>query len=148
MAKYNCYMQRIDKPNQPVYNIETHFPGLHYKEFKGLENFGKIKSVYTEAFAETDALQVYVHPTPVRDAIMLTLTLVFFGDDYRKVYHDFVDYISKGKISYWDDIRNRKVDFVLIDAIEPSEDNLKGTKYLQASFKLQGLSGQTIVKTI
>lgn len=135
------YMQRVDKTNQPVKDLEADFKGLRYKEFKGLENFGKIKSVYTESFAETDELQVYMADTPIRENITPTLTLVFIGDNKRKAYHDFVDYISTGKIAYWDNVRKRKITFILTESIEPEYDTVKDTEYIQASFKLQCLNG-------
>lgn len=142
--KYNCYMRRIDIANQPEKNLERDFDGLIYKEFSGLDSYGKIKSVYTEEFAETDELQIYQNPTPIRENPDLTFTCVFIGDNRRKTYHSFVDYISRGKIQYWDDIRNRKVTFILIEAVEPSEDKLYGdTPYIIASFKLKNIKGQT-----
>lgn len=144
MADYNCYMRRIDIANQPEKNLERDFDGLIYKEFSGLDSYGKIKSVYTEEFAETDELQIYQNPTPIRENPDLTFTCVFIGDNRRKTYHSFVDYISRGKIQYWDDIRNRKVTFILIEAVEPSEDKLYGdTPYIIASFKLKNIKGQT-----
>lgn len=137
-------MRRIDITNQPEKNLERDFDGLIYKEFSGLDSYGKIKSVYTEEFAETDELQIYQNPTPIRENPDLTFTCVFIGDNRRKTYHSFVDYISRGKIQYWDDIRNRKVTFILIEAVEPSEDKLYGdTPYIIASFKLKNIKGQT-----
>lgn len=137
-------MRRIDIANQPEKNLERDFDGLIYKEFSGLDSYGKIKSVYTEEFAETDELQIYQNPTPIRENPDLTFTCVFIGDNRRKTYHSFVDYISRGKIQYWDDIRNRKVTFILIEAVEPSEDKLYGdTPYIIASFKLKNIKGQT-----
>lgn len=149
MADYKFYMQRVDLASQPIKDLEKDFPGLKYKEFKGLESYGKIKSVYTEEFAETDELQVFQNPTPIRENTDLTLSLVFIGDKRRETYHDFVDYISNGKIRYWDDCRYRQVDFILIEAIEPSEDILYGdTAYILSSFNLKNLNGQTIKKTV
>lgn len=137
-------MRRVDILGQPEKDLEVDFPGLIYKEFSGLDSYGKIKSVYTEEFAETDELQIYQNPTPIRENPDLTFTCVFIGDNRRKTYHSFVDYISRGKIQYWDDIRNRKVTFILIEAVEPSEDKLYGdTPYIIASFKLKNIKGQT-----
>lgn len=144
MSDYKCYMRRIDIAGQPEMDLEKNFKGLIYKEFIGLDSYGKIKSVYTEEFAETDELQVYQNPTPIRENTDLTFTCIFTGNDRRNVYHSFVDFISKGKIQYWDNIRNRKVTFILIEAIEPSDDKLYGsTPYIIASFKLKNIKGQT-----
>lgn len=144
MADYNCYMKRVDIASQPEINLEEHFVGLKYKEFSGLDSYGKIKSVYTEEFAETDELQIYQNATPIRESTDLTFTCLFVGANRRQTYHSFVDFISRGKIQYWDDIRNRKVTFILIEAIEPSDDKLYGgTPYIMASFKLKNIKGQT-----
>lgn len=143
MATPEFFMQRIDLLNQPVKNLEKDFDGLRYKEFKGLENYGKLKSVYTETFAETDEVQVYMAPKIVRENIELTLTLLFVGDNRRATYHSFVDYISKGKIKYWDTVRKREVVFILTEAIEPEEDTAKeGDGYTMVSFTLTCINGQ------
>ena len=47
----NFYMKKVGEDTE--YNIENHWNGLLYKQFKGLSDYGKIKSVYTESFAET-----------------------------------------------------------------------------------------------
>lgn len=143
MATPQFFMQRVDIQNQPVKNLEEDFPGLKYKEFKGLEKYGKNKGIYTETFAETDEVKVWIHPYPIRENIELTLTLVFIGSSRRATYHRFVNYISDGKIKYWDNVRKREVTFVLIEAIEPETDTLiGGADYIQASFKLTCLNGQ------
>lgn len=145
MANYNFYMQRVDIANQPIKDLERDFSGLLYKEFKGLDSYGKIKSTYTESFAETDELQVFIAEKPIRENIDLTLTLIFKGDRRRATYHSFVEYISSGVIKYWDNCRNRQISFTLIDAIEPETDLLYGgIPYLQVPFKLQAMNGQTL----
>ena len=117
MSDYKCYMRRIDISGQPTLDLEVDFKGLIYKEFTGLDSYGKIKSVYTEEFAETDELQIYQNSTPIRENTDLTFTCIFTGNDRRKVYHSFVNFLSKGKIQYWDNIRYRKVTFILIEPI-------------------------------
>lgn len=149
MADPIFYMQRVDLLNQPVKNLEVDFPGLRYKEFKGLEKYGKNKGVYTEAFAETDELQVYIAPEPIRENIELTLTVLFLGKNRRSTYHSFVDYISEGKIKYWDTVRKREITFVLIEEIEPEVDGVKGDDdYMMVSFNLTCLNGQAKTVTI
>lgn len=143
MATPQFFMQRVDLLNQPVKNLEEDFPGLRYKEFKGLEKYGKNKGVYTESFAETDEVQIWMSPTPIRENIELALTLLFIGENRREAYHTFVDYISQGKIKYWDNVRNREVVFVLIEAVEPEIDTVKGgDDYLIAPFNLTCTNGQ------
>lgn len=143
MAAPKFFMQRVDLLNQSVKDLEEDFPGLKYKEFKGLEKYGKNKGVYTETFAETNEVQVFMTPTPIRENIELILTLLFIGSSRRATYHLFVDYISQGKIKYWDNVRNREVVFVLIEAVEPETDTVKGgDDYIIAPFRLTCLNGQ------
>lgn len=143
MTDYNFYLQRTDLVAQPIKNIEEDFPGARYKEFQGLENYGKDKGVYTESFAETDQINVYKTSKPIRENITPTLTMLFMGNNRRSTYHTFVDYITSGKMAYWDNCRNRKIFFVVEEAIEPSTDLLYGsTPYIEASFKLTCLNGQ------
>ena len=138
----NFYMKKVGEDTE--YNIENHWDGLLYKQFKGLSDYGKIKSVYTESFAETDKLNYYQASKPIRENTDLELTLVFKGDNRRATYDNFVEYISSGEIIYHDDVRNKYVNFILIEAITPSEDQLYGDiKYIIATFKLKNINGQT-----
>ena len=42
MSDYKCYMRRIDISGQPEMDLEKDFKGLIYKEFTGLDSYGKI----------------------------------------------------------------------------------------------------------
>lgn len=145
MADCNFYMQRVDIADQPIKDLVRDFPGLLYKEFEGLDSYGKIKSTYIESFPENDEIQAFIAEKPIRESINLTLTLIFKGDRRRATYHSFVEYISLGVIKYWDNCRNRQLLFTLIDAVEPEKDLLYGgTPYIQVPFKLQAMNGQTL----
>lgn len=141
ITSYHIYMKRLDIVGGAWIDLEATYPGLRYKELKGIENYGKKRSVYIEEFAETETPAIYVHHTSIREDIEITLTLLFVGSNRRKVYHDFVDFISIGKLEYKDDIRKRNIQMILIDAIEPTEDIFKGAEYMEASFKFRCLSG-------
>lgn len=143
MADYHIYMMRKDINPQIRRDLEVAFKGLKYKELKGVERFGERKNIYMESFAETDRIEVWQGDTAIRNNTEVILTLVFIGENRRQAYHDFVDYISVGEFEYTDDIRKRKFDFIFKNALEPSEDTLKGTEYIQADFVLQNLNGQT-----
>jgi hypothetical protein len=43
---YKFYMQRVDVAGQQEKDLESDFPGLRYKEAKGLETKGKPTNVY------------------------------------------------------------------------------------------------------
>ena len=42
MSDYKCYMRRVDILGEPEKDLEVGFPGLIYKEFSGLDSYGKI----------------------------------------------------------------------------------------------------------
>lgn len=41
MSDYKCYMRRVDILGEPEKDLEVDFPGLIYKEFSGLDSYGK-----------------------------------------------------------------------------------------------------------
>lgn len=147
MEKYNFYMSRwIGNAWESPINLEEYFSGLKYAECKGLSKYGKIKNIYTETYAETDELRTYI-PDPdeiARENTDIEFVFVFIGENRRDIYDNFINWLSGYKIKYWDDCRNREVEIILIDAIEPSDDELVGTTpFIRGTFKFKNLKGQT-----
>lgn len=144
---YHIYMRRFGTDSdetQPVIDLEADFPGLRYKESKGLSAKGAPKNIYVEEYADSDRARVFIPEEVCREATEITLTLLFVGEDRRKVFDDFYDYVKNGKFYYWDDVRKRKAAVVLNSAVEPSDDIFKGSDvYIQADFTFQNLYGQT-----
>lgn len=146
MNKYKFYMQRfpIDNETQPIKNLEEDFDGLLYSKLLGIDKYGKIKNIYTESYPESSELRTFIPSVITRDNPSLELTLYFTGENRRSVYHYFVEYISGHKLTYWDDCRNRKVDMLLIEAVEPSNDELYGNiPFIECTFKFTNLSGES-----
>lgn len=145
MNNYKFYMQRfpINDTIQPIMTLEEDFEGLIYSKLSGIDKYGKIR-VYTESYAESSELRTFIPEEITRDNPTLELTLYFTGDNRRSIYHRFVEYISGHKLTYWDDCRNRKVDIVLLEAIEPSDDKLIGSNlYIECTFKFTNLNGNS-----
>lgn len=146
------YMQKCDKNGAletgTLKNLEHDFVGLRYVEAKGISKIGKVKNIYTETYADADGIRIW-HPSendtkPMHEATVIELKLLFHGENRRKVYEAFNDYIFDGYHVFWDTLRNRKFTFVVMDAVEPGDDNLKsGTPYIIATWKLQNLLGKT-----
>lgn len=146
---YNFYMQQTDKSGAVVAgsqkDLENDFPGLKYIACTGLSSVGKPKNIYTENFAEASGFRTF-HPTDtggevVHEATAVELELLFLGDNRRGIYDAFCSYLRAGRLYYWDTARHRKVWITLLDAVEPSEDVLKGSPYLRAPFKFSNLWG-------
>lgn len=151
MGTYNFYMSRwIGNAWESPVNLEDYFTGLKYLKCDGLSKYGKIKNIYTETYAETDELRIYM---PGQDEIKrentdIEFTFAFIGDDRRDIYDNFITWLSGYKIKYWDDCRNREVEMVLMDAVEPSDDELVGTTpFIRGTFTFKNLNGQTIKHT-
>lgn len=148
---YKFYMSRwINAEWEAVASLEDYFDGLRYAECQGLSKYGKIKNIYTETYAETDELRTYI-PDPdgiARENTDIEFVFVFIGNNRRDVYDNFVNWLSGYKIKYWDDCRNREVEMILIEAVEPSDDELYGmTPFMRATFKFKNLKGQTVKHT-
>lgn len=143
--EYHFYMKnpKSDVYTNQVIDIEAAFSGLKYCRCEGLLKKGKQKNVYTENYADADGLRVWQGESVVREATTITFTFWFVGDMRHATYEEFCKYVSKGKISYWDDARKKEALIVLIDALEPSEDQFIGSvPYIKADFKFQNIWGE------
>lgn len=142
---YKFYMQRdpISEVPQSRKDLEVDFVGLKILQVKGEDSYGKPK-VYVESFAETDELNVYFPEVVYRDNPDVTFKIAFVGENRRKTYHSFVDYITGHKLTYWSTARNRKMRLVLLDAIEPSDDIMVGNQpHMIVSIKFKNINGKS-----
>lgn len=129
-------------------DLEADFEGLRYMEAKGIEKVGKAKNVYTEQYADSDELRTW-HPSEngektTHEATTIQLKLLFYGENRRKTYDEFNEYILGGYRMFWDTLRGRKFIFMVTEAVEPSDDNFKGgIPYIIGTWTLQNLKGKT-----
>lgn len=145
MNDYKIYMQQVNSDNTLgiLKDLEKDFPGLKYLKCEGLEAKGK-PYIYTEKYADSDELRVYIPDQINREATTITLSLCFIGEDRRDTYNNFYDYVKKGKFKYWDTVRNKEALLVLTNEVSPKEDFLKGsTPFIEVDFKFQNLYGAT-----
>lgn len=132
----------IQKEGQEPIGIQENYANIKYKQCKGLETVGKPKNKYTESYADADELRVYEPETVLRESTDITLTLVFVGRERKAAYRQFLDLVSSGKFYYWDTVRMKKAYLTLLESVEPSEDDYKGsTQYMLADFKFKNLWG-------
>ena len=72
------------------------------------------------------------------------MKLLFYGDNRRKTYEEFNNFIMGGYRAYWDTLRGKKFTFMVSEAVEPSDDILKGgVPYIICTWTLQNLKGKT-----
>lgn len=152
MSDVKFYMQKCSKQGVLVdgtlKDLELDFDGLRYMEAKGISKVGKVKNVYTESYSDSNILRTW-HPSEnneetTHEATTIQLKLLFYGDNRRSSYESFNDYIMDGYHVYWDTLRDKKFTFMVVDAIEPSDDILKGgVPYIICTWTLQNLKGKT-----
>lgn len=145
--QHKFYMSRfIQNTNSWEQEIELteHFQGLIFCECKGVSDYGAIKNIYSETFAESDTLRVYLPEKAVRESTDIKLTVLFTKENRRDVYDSFVEYITGKRIKYWDTVRNRQVEMIQVDKIEIDEDLLYGSApYIAVEFPFKNLKGYT-----
>lgn len=142
---YKFYIKRyVNNAWEEEVSITDYFTGLHYCKCSGLSDYGKIKNIYTESYAETDELRLYIPAIPVRENTDIEFEFAFSGDNRRDVYDSFVEWLSGYKLYYHDTLRKRTTHMVLIEAVEITDDYLYGNElYLVAKFKFKNIYGQT-----
>ena len=147
-SQYTHYMQRVDIENQPSYDIEEQFSGLLYMRAEGMNDIGKSKNVYTETYADSDSLRVYLPNDGVytNDATKITMHFLVIGDAETRqgIIDDFYEYVRIGVHSYWDDARNLEFDFIVQDEIKVSDEKWHGSSpYVEIAVVMQNLNGKT-----
>lgn len=130
-------------------DLETFFTSMRISQITGLSAKGKINNIYTESYPETEELRVYLPPTPNRANTDLEFTLTFGGETRRDVYDDFIGWVSGYKLKYYDTVRGRETEMVLIDAPTVDDDYLYGScPFFTAKVKFKNLYGHTTKKDI
>ena len=128
-SQYTHYMKRIDVNNASTYDIESHFSGLRYMKAEGMNDIGKTKNIYTEAYADSDRLRVHLPSTSIND----------YTNEATKITMHF---LIIGK--YWDDARNLEFDFIVTDEIKVSDERWHGSApYIEIAVPMQNLNGKT-----
>lgn len=149
---YKFYIQRVEKDADGVYqmvagtkkSLEDDFDGLKYSKLDGIYTIGKPKNIYTEKYADGDKLRVFTPKFASNDATTLTLTLYFFGENRNRVYENLMYELRQGVHRYWDTARKCWFDFILLDAVKPTDENwYKGKSYFKVDLKMQNIYGET-----
>lgn len=142
---YKFYISRlINGTWEDATDIESYFMGLHYLKCTGIDCYGATKNVFYETYSETSELRVYLPETVARENTDIEFEFVFEGDSRRDTYHSFVEWLSGKRLKYWDTLRNRELEMILMESVEPEEDELWGSQpYIKVPFKFKNLKGET-----
>lgn len=148
-SQYTHYMQRVDQAdNLGEIDIEEQFSGLLYMSAEGMNDIGKPKNIYTESYAESDALSVYLPQDSgyANEATKITMHFLVVGDASTRqtTIKNFFDYIRVGVHKYWDNARNLNLYFIVTDELKVSDERWHGsTPYVELVVTLQNINGRT-----
>lgn len=158
--KYKFFMQACDINGNPItppedypeedkylfgeIELEAVFKGLMYVKCVGLNSIGKVKNIYTETYSDADRLRVFMPQEVKNEETVVTLTLVFVGEQRNEVRDRFNDYIRQGYHKYFDTARYKEFVFFIKDELPIGEEMWYGsTPYLKCDYKLQNIKGKT-----
>ena len=159
--KYNLYIQRYSRKHYnketgkydkedigELIDIEEQFK-CKYVKFEGLSETGKVKNIYTETYAETEELRMYIPDEVLYDNTEMSLTLLFAPNstndsDVQDNERAFFEYISGHKIEYHDTFRNRYVSLILINKPEVVGEVLYGgSRYREVKYTFKNIYGRS-----
>ena len=146
---YNKETSQYDKEDiGELIDIEEQFK-CKYVKFEGLSETGKVKNIYTETYAETEELRVYIPDEVLYENTDLSLTLLFAPDsanesDVQNNERAFFEYISGHKIEYHDTFRNRYVSLLLLNKPEVVGEVLYGgSRYREVKYTFKNIYGRS-----
>lgn len=133
-------------------DIEEHFK-CKYVKFEGLSEAGKVKNVYTEAYADSEELRVYVPDEVLYEQTDISLTLLFApssanDNDVQDNERAFFEYVSGHKIEYHDTFRNRYVSLLLLNKPEVVGEVLYGgSRYREVKYTFKNIYGRSFAES-
>lgn len=129
-------------------DIEERFK-CKYVKFEGLSETGKVKNIYTETYAETEELRMYIPDEVLYDNTDMSLTLLFSpysenDSDVQDNERAFFEYVSGHKIEYHDTFRNRYVSLLLLNKPEVVGEVLYGgSRYREVKYTFKNIYGRS-----
>jgi hypothetical protein len=144
-------MERVDITDSlGQIDIEEKFSGLLYMRAEGMNDIGKSKNVYTETYADSDRLRVYLpnNGNYTNEATKITMHFLVVGNEASRqaTIRSFEDYVREGTHRYWDTARNLEFDFIVTDEIKVSDERWHGSSpYVEIQVQMQNLNGSTRV---
>ena len=146
---YNKETSQYDKEDiGDLIDIEEQFK-CKYVKFEGLSETGKVKNIYTETYAETEELRMYIPDEVLYDNTDMSLTLLFAPDtendsDVQDNERAFFEYVSGHKIEYHDTFRNRYVSLLLLNKPEVVGEVLYGgSRYREVQYTFKNIYGRS-----
>ena len=146
---YNKETSQYDKEGiGELIDIEEQFK-CKYVKFEGLSETGRVKNIYTETYAETEELRMYIPDEVLYDNTDMSLTLLFSpysenDSDVQDNERAFFEYVSGHKIEYHDTFRNRYVSLLLLNKPEVVGEVLYGgSRYREVKYTFKNIYGRS-----
>ena len=133
-------------------DIEEQFK-CKYVKFEGLSETGKVKNIYTENYAESEELRMYIPDEVLYENTDLSLTLLFAPDsandsDVQNNERAFFEYVSGHKIEYHDTFSKRYVSLLLLNKPEVVGEVLYGgSRYREVKYTFKNLYGRSFAES-
>ena len=144
--------QYVEEAKGELIDIEAQFK-CKYVKFEGLSETGKVKNIYTETYAETEELRMYIPDEVLYENTDLSLTLLFAPDtendsDVQDNERAFFEYVSGHKIEYHDTFRNRYVSLLLLNKPEVVGEVLYGgSRYREVKYTFKNIYGRSFAES-
>lgn len=135
-------------PKSEQIDVEDEY-GCYYVKMEGIGENGKAKNIYTESYAESDELRLYLPDELAYENTKCVLTLLFpeIGDDRMDVQDNerrFFEAVTGKKIEWYDTFRKRYVTMILIDAPKMIGEKLYGgSRYRQVEYTFKNVYGRS-----
>ena len=149
LKHWNKETSQYDKEDiGELIDIEEQFK-CKYVRFEGLSETGKVKNIYTETYAETEELRMYIPDEVLYDNTDMSLTLLFSpysenDSDVQDNERAFFEYVSGHKIEYHDTFRNRYVSLLLLNKPEVVGEVLYGgSRYREVKYTFKNIYGRS-----
>ena len=144
--------QYVEEAKGELIDIEAQFK-CKYVKFEGLSETGKVKNIYTETYAETEELRMYIPDEVLYENTDMSLTLLFSpysenDSDVQDNERAFFEYVSGHKIEYHDTFRNRYVSLLLINKPEVVGEVLYGgSRYREVKYTFKNIYGRSFAES-
>ena len=144
--------QYVEEAKGELIDIEAQFK-CKYVKFEGLSETGKVKNIYTETYAETEELRMYIPDEVLYENTDMSLTLLFSpysenDSDVQDNERAFFEYVSGHKIEYHDTFRNRYVSLILLNKPEVIGEVLYGgSRYREVKYTFKNIYGRSFAES-
>ena len=144
--------QYVEEAKGELIDIEAQFK-CKYVKFEGLSETGKVKNIYTETYAETEELRIYIPDEVLYENTDMSLTLLFSpysenDSDVQDNERAFFEYVSGHKIEYHDTFRNRYVSLLLLNKPEVVGEVLYGgSRYREVKYTFKNIYGRSFAES-